>query len=187
MSTITPKELQPKLTADPTLKLIDVRTSAEYDYERAVGAVNVPLNDFDAAAVIRQHGLSNEQPVYLICKMGGRSQKACDQLRAAGLTSVVNVTGGTDRWIADQLPAIKREGEKAPFAIHRQVQLLAGGLALAGALLSFVHPRWALLSAFIGAGLMFSGLTNTCGMASVLGQMPWNRPKKSATGCDTGG
>ena len=170
---ITPLELQPKLAADSSLKLIDVRSPSEYQQVHAVGAIHVPLIGFDAAKVIQEHGLTNDQPVYLICKVGGRSQKACLLLQGAGLTSAVNVTGGTDRWVADQLPAII--SDKKSFAIHRQVQLLAGGLAFAGAVLSFWNPLFALLAAFIGAGLMFSGITNTCGMGTVLGKMPWNR------------
>jgi hypothetical protein len=62
---------------------------------------------------------------------------------------------------------------------------------LIGALLAiFIHPAWAWLSAFIGAGLVFSGVTDTCGMGTVIAKMPWNQPKKkspAAADCDTGG
>lgn len=189
MSATTPTQLNAIRATDPKAKLIDVRTPAEFEEIHAVGAVNIPLGDFNAANVISQHGLNSDQPVYLICKMGGRSQKACNALSKAGLTSAVNVSGGTDAWVAAGLAV--EQGQKQPLSIMRQVQMLAGSLALAGALLSFVHPWWAFLSAFIGAGLVFSGLTNTCGMGSMLAMMPWNqapKPKNAAAAdCDTGG
>ncbi len=31
------------------------------------------------------------------------------------------------------------------------------------------------LSAFVGAGLIFAGVTDTCGMAMMLSRMPWNQ------------
>ncbi len=138
------------------------------------------------------HGLSSESPVYLICKMGGHSQKACNLLSSAGLINAVNVTGGTEAWVSARLPV--ERGQKQAFSIQRQVQLVAGSLGLGGALLSFLHPWWAFLAAFIGAGLVFSGLTNTCGMRAVLAKMPWNqapKPNPSTAApiadCDIGG
>ncbi len=197
MSSVSPSELHTLQRSNAHLKLIDVRSPAEFEEVHAVGAINIPLDKFQAAQVIAQQGLNSDSPVYLICKMGGRSQKACDALAAAGLTSAVNVTGGTDAWVVAEAPV--QRGQKQTFSIQRQVQILAGSLALAGALLSFVHPWWALLAAFIGAGLVFSGLTNTCGMGTMLAAMPWNqapkpkpaepKPTKSASAadCDTGG
>jgi rhodanese-related sulfurtransferase len=191
MSSTTPNQLNSIRVTNPGAKIIDVRSPAEFEEVHAVGAINIPLDKFNPADVISQHGLSSDSPVYIICKMGGRSQKACDALSSAGLTSAVNVSGGTDAWDAAGLPVVR--GQKQAFSIQRQVQLLAGSLALGGALLSFVHPWFAFLAAFIGAGLVFSGLTNTCGMGSMLAMMPWNQAtkptatKKAAADCDTGG
>ena len=58
----------------------------------------------------------------------------------------------------------------------RQVQISAGSLVLLGvALGTWVHPGWYGLAAFVGAGLTFAGLSNTCAMALLLARMPWNR------------
>ena len=54
---------------------------------------------------------------------------------------------------------------------------------LSVALAIFVHPWWIGLSAFIGAGLIFSGVTDTCGMAMLLGRMPWNQQRGAAACC----
>ena len=60
--------------------------------------------------------------------------------------------------------------------LERQVRIVAGFLTLVGAVLGFfVNPYFIGLSAFIGAGLMFAGITDTCGMGMMLAKMPWNR------------
>jgi hypothetical protein len=48
-----------------------------------------------------------------------------------------------------------------------------------------VHPYCAGLAAFVGAGLVFAGVTDTCGMAMVLARMPWNQVDTSAGACRT--
>ena len=84
------------------------------------------------------------------------------------------------------------EKGRAVMSLERQVRLVAGALVFLGALLAFfVHVGFAALSAFVGAGLVFAALTNTCGMAMVLAKMPWNRrPARSAAasgGCAASG
>ncbi|MEU3063619.1 YgaP-like transmembrane domain [Streptomyces subrutilus] len=63
--------------------------------------------------------------------------------------------------------------------MERQVRLAARALVLLGLLLALlVHPAFQLLSAAVGAGLAFSTLTDTCGMALVLGRLPFNRRRQ---------
>ena len=193
MSTTTPQQLDSIRSQTPGALLIDVRSPAEFEDVHATGAINIPLHTFQADQVIAEHCADPSKPVYVICKMGGRSQKACDALTSAGFKNAVNVTGGTDAWVAAGLGV--DQGVSQKFSIQRQVQILAGSISLGGALLSFLNPLWAILPAFIGAGLVFSGLTNTCGMGTMLSMMPWNQApkpkaaKKSAASatCDTGG
>lgn len=60
--------------------------------------------------------------------------------------------------------------------LMRQVQIAAGALVLLGVILSqTIAPAWIALSAFVGAGLVFAGLSGFCGMARLLPLMPWNR------------
>ena len=136
-----------------------------------MGARNVPIDELDLHIdELRQTATAG--PLYLICQGGGRSKKACERLAAAGI-GVVNVTGGTNDWVAAGLPV---ERGKATISLERQVRIAAGSLALTGALLAwFVHPAFVWLSAFIGAGLVFAGVTDTCGMGMMLAKMPWNR------------
>jgi rhodanese-related sulfurtransferase len=127
----------------------------------------MPLDDLDARA------LEARAPLYLICETGPRSFKAAERLKAAGRADVIVVDGGTQRWAAAGLPVVR--GRKA-ISMFRQVRIVAGTLVLVGAGLGWqVHPAFYGLAAFVGAGLLFSGITDTCGMAWVLGKMPWNR------------
>ena len=72
------------------------------------------------------------------------------------------------------LPTAVNKG--APLELMRQVQIAAGSLVLIGVLMgSMVHPGFFGLSAFVGAGLTFAGVSGWCGMARLLSVMPWNR------------
>ena len=65
---------------------------------------------------------------------------------------------------------------RAPLPLMRQVQLIAGGLVVLGAVLgATLSPWWHLLSGFVGGGLMVAGATGFCGMARLLLIAPWNR------------
>jgi rhodanese-related sulfurtransferase len=162
------------------VELIDVRTPVEFREVHSVHARNVPLDSLDPKAVMAARNGSAGDPLYLICRSGNRSTKACEAFVKAGFTNIVNVEGGTSAWEKAGLP-VKR-GKKA-VSLERQVRIAAGFLVFTGALLAaFVHPYWIGLPAFVGAGLMFAGITDTCAMGMLIAKMPWNRVK-SDEGC----
>jgi hypothetical protein len=81
--------------------------------------------------------------------------------------------GGMNAWVAAGLPV--RRGVNR-LSMERQVRLAAGALAAFGGLLAVaVHPLFGLLSAFVGGGLVRSGITGSCEMATLLGKLPYNR------------
>jgi rhodanese-related sulfurtransferase len=101
---------------------------------------------------------------------------------AAGIHDVVSVEGGTAACETAGI-GVARSGRKV-MSLERQVRICAGGLVVLGAVLGhFVNPAWHALSAFIGAGLVFAGVTDTCGMAMMLAKMPWNQVRGAATCC----
>ena len=60
----------------------------------------------------------------------------------------------------------------------RQVQITAGSLVFFGTILSAtVSPWFMLLTGFVGAGLMFAGISNTCAMANFLSMLPYNKQR----------
>lgn len=179
IATITPRQLAELRAAGKQVELIDVRTPVEFREVHVDFARNEPLERLDPQAFQAARGGSSSDPMYVICRSGGRGKQACEKLSAAGL-NVVNVEGGTLAWDAAGLPVVR--GKKA-ISLERQVRIVAGFLVLVGAVLAMtVHPYFAGLSAFVGAGLMFAGITDTCGMAMMLARMPWNQTSSPASG-----
>jgi len=171
---ISPGEVESKRQEDGAIDLIDVRTAVEFEAVHAVPARNVPLDQLDAASLLSQRG-GNGSPLYLICKSGSRARQARQKFAAAGCESVVCVAGGTDAWVAAGLPVVR--GRQA-ISLERQVRIAAGSLVLLGTLLAWqVNFAFIAISAFVGAGLVFAGVTDTCGMGMMLAKMPWNRRK----------
>ncbi|WP_406701253.1 rhodanese-like domain-containing protein [Singulisphaera sp. Ch08] len=179
--TILPKELEALRRQGRTVELIDVRTPVEYREVHAEGARSVPLDRLEPRTLIEVGNGTREEPLYLICRSGSRGRQACEAFHAAGFTNVVNVEGGTTAWEQAGLPVIR--GKKA-VSLERQVRIAAGALVVVGTVLgAFVHPGFLGLSAFIGAGLVFAGVTDTCGMGMMLARMPWNQAEPGAATC----
>ena len=172
VTVITPKKFAEICTKDKRLDLIDVRTPLEYREVHVEHAQNVPLHHLNPAAVMQARGGSAGEPLYVICRSGARGQQACEQFLEAGFSNVVNVEGGTMACVEAGIPIVR--GKKA-VSLQRQMQITAGSLVLLGVALSHSHPAFIWLSAFIGAGLVFAGVTDTCPMMMLLARMPWNQ------------
>lgn len=150
--------------------LIDVREADEYAREHIPDAHLVPLSTFSPADLPRD----KEKIAVFHCRTGNRTGLAAQQFLRTGFREVYHLQGGLQAWRAAGLPV--NHNEKAPISIMRQVQITAGSLVVLGIVLAvLVSPWFMALSAFVGAGLMFSGITGTCAMAALLGLMPWNR------------
>ena len=176
VATISPAKLAELIQGSRKIELIDVRTPVEFREIHLEIARNVPLDQLDPKVLMQARNESSGAPLYVICKSGGRGQQACEKLIKAGWTDVVNVEGGTTACVEAGLPVVR--GKKA-VSLERQVRIAAGSLVLLGAAGSTYYPALIWLSAFVGAGLVFAGITNTCGMGMLLARMPWNQ-------CDTG-
>jgi len=180
---IKPQQLSELCSNGRKTDLIDVRTPVEFREVHVESARNVPLDRLDPAAVMQSRSDSTKEPLYFICRSGSRGQQACEKFVKAGFTNVVNVEGGTMACVEAGLRVVR--GKKA-ISLERQVRIAAGLLVLLGALLGWlVHPAFIGLSAFIGAGLVFAGITDTCGMGMILARMPWNRVTAAAVGNDS--
>jgi rhodanese-related sulfurtransferase len=169
MKNLTVQESYHQRQANRSIPFIDVRTPAEYGSAHAEGASNHPMESLD----LNNFSFSKSDEIHVICQSGGRSMKVCQKLEAAGFEKVVNVEGGTSAWLDANLPSVT--GKKA-MSLERQVRIAAGSLVVIGAAVGyFVHPGGFALSAFVGAGLVFAGVTDTCGMGMLIARMPWNR------------
>ena len=136
------------------------------------GAYNVPLDTLgEHRDDIRAHV---DTPVVLVCQSGARARRAEEALAQAGMPQLHVLDGGVNGWVAAGKPV--RRGA-ARLSLERQVRIAAGSLAAAGGVLALlVNPLFALLPAFVGSGLVFAGVTDTCGMAMLLSRLPYNRP-----------
>jgi rhodanese-related sulfurtransferase len=181
VQTIAPRVLAEQIQAGRSVDLIDVRTPIEYAEIHVEGARLVPLDTLDPKTLAAEREAKNGDPLYVICRSGGRAAKVCEKLQEAGLHQVVSVEGGTLAWEKAGLPVV--HGRKV-ISLERQVRIAAGSLVVLGVILGWlIHPVFLALSAFVGAGLVFAGLTDTCGMGLLLAKMPWNRVDNSGQSC----
>ncbi|WP_010584850.1 rhodanese-like domain-containing protein [Schlesneria paludicola] len=181
VNTISPAQFKELRQRGGTVELIDVRTPVEFREIHVDIARNVPLDQLDPQALMTARNGADQEPLYIICKSGGRGRQACEKFVKAGYVNVINVEGGTSACAEAGVPVVR--GKKA-ISLERQVRIAAGSLVLIGVILGWtVHPYFIGVSGFVGAGLVFAGITDTCGMGMLLARMPWNQCKSEGTAC----
>lgn len=164
LPTITPEQAR-AMIADGA-RLVDIRGGDEFARARAADAENQPLDTLGP--------IPADRPVVFMCRSGMRTGSNAERLAGCCEGSAYILEGGLEGWRAAGLPVV--EDRSQPLEIVRQVQIAAGSLILLGALLGWLaSPAWFALSAAMGAGLLFAGLSGWCGLAALLAQMPWNR------------
>ena len=170
LKTITPGEAA-RLMREEGATLVDVREPDEHARARIPGARNLPLSRLEEAELAVQAG----RPVLFHCRSGARTAGHAARLAAkAAPCEAYVVEGGLDAWQRAGLPVA--EDRRQPLELMRQVQIAAGTMVLLGVLLgAMIAPWFYALSGFVGAGLVFAGVTGSCGLASLLRRMPWNR------------
>lgn len=154
--------------------VIDVRTGVEFDGEHIAGSRLLPLDQVvQRADEVR----ATPAPRLLLCRTDSRAimaREALERLHIGGLTVI---TGGIEAY--RDAGGVTEKG-KGGMSLERQVRIAAGSMVLLGVLLgTFVHGAFFGLSAFVGGGLMFAGITDWCGMGLLLAKAPWNRGKGS--------
>lgn len=151
--------------------LVDIREADEHAREHIAGARHHALSRIDQTSPIRD----GDDVVIFHCRSGARTKGNAARLAAADPKCETYILeGGLDAWKKAGLPVALDRSQ--PIDIMRQVQIAAGSLVLLGVVLGFlVNPVFYALSGFVGAGLLFAGVSGFCGMARLLGVMPWNR------------
>jgi rhodanese-related sulfurtransferase len=150
--------------------VIDVRTPKEFLSAHVEGAESYPLDKFEPEQFCSRNGTGF--PVYILCQSNKRAMLAAERLTKAGHQNVNVVEGGTAAAIDAGIDIVYGKGA---ISIERQVRIAAGGLVVAGTLLGLlIHAGFFGLPAFVGAGLVFAGATDTCGMGMILSKCPWN-------------
>jgi rhodanese-related sulfurtransferase len=173
LQTISPQKAAELLKQGAVL--VDIREPDEHARERIPAAAHKPLSRLETEDFSDLKG----KIAIFHCRSGARTQGNAQRLAQAAACDAYILEGGIDAWKKAGLPvALDR---RQPIDLMRQVQITAGGLVVLGAVLGLlVAPAFYALSAFVGAGLMFAGITGFCGMARMLSLMPWNRRAQAA-------
>lgn len=152
--------------------LVDIRAGDEYARCHIAQALSVPFEQLN-----QQQAQFKQAPTVIFhCRSGNRTELNSAALAAAAGESCYVLEGGLEAWQRAGLPIV--EDRSQPLELMRQVQIAAGSLVLLGVLLgTLLAPVWYALAAFVGAGLIFAGVSGFCGMAKLLMLMPWNRPR----------
>ena len=162
--------LQERLSSEDAPRVLDVRTPAEFESSHIPGSYNVPLDNLrEHRAELRRH---LDEDVVLVCRTGGRAEQAEKALAEVGLPGLRVLEGGMVAWESAGAP-VNRGAQT--WELERQVRLVAGGIVLSSILGSTVVPELKWVAGFIGAGLTFAALSNTCAMGMLIAKMPWNR------------
>lgn len=165
LPTITPSDAKRRIAQGATL--IDIRDAGEHARERIAEARNIPLSALTGLDGVKV-------PVIFHCRAGKRTADNAGRLQAASSCEAYILEGGIEAWKQAGLPVITDRSQ--PIEIGRQVLIAAGSLVLLGVLLgSLVQPQFYALAGLVGAGLVFAGISGWCGLAKLLGLMPWNR------------
>ncbi|MEV5475335.1 rhodanese-like domain-containing protein [Streptomyces sp. NPDC052207] len=169
------------LTADQAharladLTVIDVRTPGEYASGHLPGAHNIPLDHLDMALPALKIA-ADRGGLLVVCASGARSAQARERLAEHDIAAA-GLTGGTTAWMQRGHDVHRPARTRTAWAMERQVRLAAGSLILAGLLTGRRLPAARWLSAGVAGGLVFSAVTDTCGMARILAKLPQNQPK----------
>ena len=150
--------------------LIDVREPGEFFSEHIPGAKLMSLSRFDPTIVPQDHN----RKIVFQCQSGTRSAQAAQKMFDLGVNEVFHLQGGLPTWKAAGYPT--EVNKNAPISMFRQVQIVAGSLVFLGTVLgALVSPWFLILSGFVGCGLVFAGVSNTCAMAMLLAKLPYNQ------------
>jgi rhodanese-related sulfurtransferase len=151
-------------------RILDVRTPGEFEGVHIAGAYNVPLDLLrEHRAEIRNH---LDDHVVLVCRSGQRAAQAEQTLHDTGLTNVHILDGGMNSWEANGF-SVKRGSQR--WDLERQVRLVAGSIVALSILASIFVPGFKWVALFIGSGLVFAAVSNTCMMGMMLAKLPYNR------------
>lgn len=167
--TIHAAVLRQLIDEDPRVRILDVRTSAEFESLHIPGSFNVPLDllseHVNAVALL-------DHPVVLVCQSGARATTAHSRLDSAGKQHLQVLEGGIGGW--QTAGGNVARGEQK-WGLERQVRGVAGSLVLASIILGLKAPAARVIAGGVGFGLAFSAASNTCAMGMLLAKLPYNR------------
>ncbi len=158
--------------------VIDVRTPGEFESIHLPSSRNLPLDELDDHVDKIRELTEEGREVVLVCRTGNRAHQAQEKLSEAGLGELPILEGGVLAWQQVDGPIVQ---DVIRWDLERQVRLVAGSIVLLSILVSIVFPPARFVAGFVGAGLVFAAVTNTCAMGMLLAKLPYNRPKTTSS------
>lgn len=177
MATVDVATARAMLAENPDTLIVDVRTPAEFEAAHVPGSINLPLDQLNRHLdrIVQDAG----GRILLMCQSGNRATQARTRLASAGLSTATVIAGGMNAWITAGGPVVRGRDR---WGLERQVRLVAGSIVLISVMASLWWEPAKFLAGFIGAGLVFAALTNTCAMGMLLARLPYNQ----GASCDVG-
>ncbi|WP_067133678.1 rhodanese-like domain-containing protein [Microtetraspora malaysiensis] len=174
-STVDVTTARALIESNSDVLVVDVRTPAEFETAHINGAINLPLDQVDAH--LRQIVADAGGTMLLICQSGNRATQAQKKLCEAGLPGTAVLSGGMNSWVASGAPVVRG---RQKWSLERQVRLVAGGIVLTSIVADLWLPGARYVGAFVGAGLVFAAVSDTCAMGMLLARLPYNRGRADA-------
>lgn len=174
--------LRTAMAENPAIRVIDVRSPAEYESEHIPGSLNIPMATLQEHAARIREVVSD--PIVFVCQMGARAQKAKQVTRAEGDARALADNGlGHVHFLAGGLRAWQQAGGdlnrgRRIWSAERQVRFITGSIVVISILLSVFVPALKWIALFIGLGLIVAAWTNFCGLEQLLARLPWNRASR---------
>lgn len=177
---ISPKDMYEFIRQDARVHLLDVRSPDEFNNQHVYGSSNLPMDQLNHCSVAEKLGsqAGREEPLFLLCASGKRSEMAAAKLAGQGMANVATVSGGTGAWRKARLPLVVKRRLPTP---EQQVQILLGVITLLALIKASLFSPWFYsLVGLVGIMLIFSGVTTCNRLSSLLARLPWNRQSSSA-------
>jgi rhodanese-related sulfurtransferase len=171
-TTVSAVELRSRLAEGDDIRLVDVRSAAEFETGHIPASYHVPL---EALREHRDEFRHVDAHVVLVCQSGNRAAQAAERLAGAGLARVHVLDGGIARWLATG--GAVNSGRRR-WSLERQVRLVAGALVATSVLASLALTPTIVVAGLVGTGLVTAALTDTCALGNLLARLPYNRGRR---------
>ncbi len=168
LTKISPKEAHTRYTQGKA-RFIDIRSADEFSNMSITDSLLAPLSVISLQN-LKSH-VDNDKEVIFLCRSGNRVLNASSILETL-IPDAYILEGGIEAWEKENLPLRKKINSTIP--LERQILISAGSMVTIGVIGSLFWPPALFLAGFVGAGLVFAGISGFCGLGILLSKMPWN-------------
>ena len=181
VAAISPARLAELARDGRKIELIDVRMPTEFREVHLEVARNIPLDQLDPKALMQARNGSQRRTAVFCLSCGHAGPAGLREVHRGRLHECREYRGRHEGLHRGGPAGRSRQEGRFPGAAsshRRRIARIIGGDRFVCAPSGLI-----LLSAFVGAGLVFAGITDTCGMGMLLARMPWNQCSAGKEAC----